>query len=53
MFWPELLPQQALGPDARHHFRGEIAAHTAVSHVRFDIYPDGGVSRLRLRGTPA
>ena len=22
----------------------------AVSHVRFDIYPDGGVSRLRLFG---
>jgi len=53
MFWPEILPQQPLGPDARHHFRGEVAAHAPLTHVRFDIYPDGGVSRLRLRGHPA
>jgi allantoicase len=24
-----------------------------VTHVRFNIYPDGGVSRLRLFGTLA
>src|SRR5204862_176338 len=30
MFWPEILPQQPLGPDARHHFRGEIAAHAPL-----------------------
>ena len=53
MFWPELLLQQPLGPDARHFFRDEIVGHEPVTHVRFDIYPDGGVSRLRLRGNPA
>jgi allantoicase len=53
MFWPELLPAQTLGPDAQHYFREGIAAHAQVSHVRFNIYPDGGISRLRLRGTPA
>jgi allantoicase len=53
MFWPELLPAQALGPDARHHFRAEIIPHAPVSHVRFNIYPDGGISRLRLCGSPA
>ena len=25
----------------------------AVSHVRLNIFPDGGVSRLRIHGTPA
>lgn len=53
MFWPELLPEQKLQMDHAHHYRGEILAHAPVSHVRFDIFPDGGVSRLRLRGRPA
>ena len=53
MFWPELLREQKLQMDHQHHFRGEIAKHGAVSHVRFDIFPDGGVSRLRLRGRVA
>jgi len=28
-------------------------AHAPISHIRFNIFPDGGVSRLRLRGRPA
>jgi len=53
MFWPELLPEQKLQMDHQHHYVGEIAKHGAISHVRFDIFPDGGVSRLRLRGRVA
>ena len=53
MFWPRLLPEQKLQMDHRHHFRAELAPHAPVTHVRFDIFPDGGVSRLRLRGRPA
>jgi allantoicase len=53
MFWPDLLPAQRLKADAQHHFHGEILAHAPVSHVRLTIHPDGGVSRLRLRGRPA
>ena len=50
MFWPVLLPEQALRMDARHHFREQIERHERVSHVRLNIHPDGGVSRLRVRG---
>jgi allantoicase len=53
MFWPVLLPEQKLQMDYQHHFRAEVAPHDAITHVRFDIHPDGGVSRLRLRGRPA
>lgn len=53
MFWPLLLPEQKLQMDHQHHFSSEILAHAAVTHVRFNIHPDGGVSRLRLRGKPA
>jgi allantoicase len=51
MFWKELLPQQKLSADAEHSFRNELASLGPVTHVRFNIFPDGGVSRLRLYGT--
>lgn len=53
MFWPVLLPEQPLHMDHRHTFLREIALRAPVTHVRFNIHPDGGVARLRLRGRPA
>ena len=50
MFWPELLPEQKLQMDHQHYFQSEIRAHGSITHIRFNIFPDGGVSRLRLRG---
>ncbi|HWT36813.1 MAG TPA: allantoicase, partial [Paraburkholderia sp.] len=52
MFWPVLLPEQKLEMDNIHTFAAELAALGPVTHVRFNIYPDGGVSRLRLWGEP-
>ena len=49
MFWDELLGQQKLGPDAIHKF-GEVKKLGPVTHVRVNIFPDGGISRLRLFG---
>ncbi len=46
----ELLPRTRLQPDLEHRFRLPAAA-SAVQRVRLDIYPDGGLSRLRLHGT--
>ncbi|WP_330254354.1 allantoicase [Nocardia sp. NBC_00565] len=46
--WTELLPRTRLQPDARHFFR--IGAGESVTHVRLDVYPDGGVARLRVHG---
>jgi allantoicase len=51
MFWPVLLGEQKLQMDKQHVFESELAALGPVTHVRFNIYPDGGVSRLRLFGT--
>ena len=50
MFWPTVLPERMLQMDHQHHFRDEIVLREAVTHVRFNIFPDGGVSRLRLWG---
>lgn len=50
MFWPTLLAEQKLEMDRCHVFDSAIAALGTVTHVRFNIFPDGGVSRLRLFG---
>ena len=48
--WQELLPRTPLHPHARHTFEDEVRRVDEVTHVRFNIYPDGGVGRLRLFG---
>ncbi len=49
-YWREILPPSELGPNRLHTFDQEVMDADTVSHVRFDIFPDGGVSRLRLLG---
>jgi len=51
--WTEILPAIALGPDQLHIFESQLSDIGDVTHVRLDIYPDGGVARLRLLGVPA
>lgn len=51
MFWQEILPEQKLAADRIHTFDGNLVKRTgAVTHVRLNIHPDGGVSRLRVFG---
>ena len=50
MFWKTLLPETPLEMDRQHFFETEIEDIGAVTHVRLNIFPDGGVSRLRLFG---
>ncbi len=45
-----LLERAALTPDTRHRF--PLSTDALVEQVRMDIYPDGGMARLRLFGTP-
>lgn len=46
--WFEILPRTRLQPDTRHRFR--LDAGRPVTHVRINVYPDGGLARLRLTG---
>lgn len=48
--WREVLPLTPLRPHTRHLF-DELAASGPFTHVRLNIFPDGGVARLRLFGT--
>jgi len=47
--WREILPQAKLKADRIHAF-SKLKKVGPATHVRFNIYPDGGVSRLRLFG---
>ncbi|MEJ7770487.1 MAG: allantoicase [Geodermatophilaceae bacterium] len=49
--WIEVLPRTRLQPDTPHRF---VLAPDGpgVTQVRLDVYPDGGMSRLRLWGRP-
>ena len=46
--WRDLLPRFRLLPDTPHRFRVDARPAT---HVRLNIFPDGGVARLRLYGS--
>ena len=48
--WPRLLPSVQLGPDRLHEFVGELRDVGPISHVRINIFPDGGLARVRLFG---
>jgi allantoicase len=46
--WTSIMPTMALQPDTQNLF--EVDNDQPFSHLRFNIYPDGGVARLRLLG---
>ncbi|HEX8096573.1 MAG TPA: allantoicase [Pyrinomonadaceae bacterium] len=48
--WKELLPRMKLQAHTRHFYDEELKEVGPVTHVRFRIFPDGGVSRLRVYG---
>ena len=51
--WTTVLPRTKLQAHTRHYFAQELNDAGVVSHLRFNIFPDGGVSRLRVYGTLA
>ena len=48
--WVTVLPLQKLSADTEHEFIKEIETAASFSYVRLNIFPDGGISRLRLFG---
>jgi allantoicase len=51
--WVQLLPQKKLRAHHRHFFARQLLDIGVVSHLRLNIFPDGGVSRFRAYGTLA
>ena len=46
--WSVLVPESPVEPHAQHEWR--VNNPKPATHVRLNIYPDGGVARLRLFG---
>jgi allantoicase len=51
--WRPLLPETRLKADTRHFYASELCARAPITHVRLRLFPDGGVSRLRVWGERA
>ncbi len=48
--WTPILDETKLEADNEHFFEEELLTNEPFTHVRLTIFPDGGVSRLRLFG---
>jgi allantoicase len=48
--WTELLPRTKLQAHTRHFFIDELVSDGPFTHLRVNVYPDGGISRLRVWG---
>lgn len=49
--WTELLPRTKLQAHHRHFYEAEqLVTRQPFTHIRLNIFPDGGISRLRLWG---
>jgi allantoicase len=48
--WKVVLPEVKLKANRRHFFSRQLERTAPATHVRFNIFPDGGVSRLRIFG---
>jgi allantoicase len=46
--WWDVLPKVAVLVDTRHHFLVDV--RRPATHLRLDVYPDGGLTRLRCFG---
>ena len=51
--WSTIIERTKLQADHEHQFQQEVSCKEPVTHVRLSIFPDGGVSRMRLWGTIA
>ena len=52
LYWASLLEPQLLKADSEHRFQAQLRDVGPISHVRVNIHPDGGLSRVRLFGQP-
>lgn len=46
--WSSIVPKTRLEPDTRHLFRSAFGE--PITHIRLDVYPDGGLARVRAYG---
>ncbi|GME83928.1 unnamed protein product [Ambrosiozyma monospora] len=49
--WDTIIPEVECGPSQKHFFVRDQITSKKYTHVRLQMYPDGGIARFRLYGT--
>jgi len=49
--WISILPETKLQAHTQHYFEKELKVNETCTYLRLNIFPDGGISRLRVWGT--
>lgn len=49
--WETILPKQECGPSQRHAWLLPAQTPKAYTHIRLQMFPDGGIARFRLFGS--
>ena len=50
--WKQLLNKVKLKAHKKHNFRNKLMKKSKINHIRINIFPDGGIARLRVYGDP-
>ena len=50
--WPYILNKVKLFSHKKHNFKNEKMRNKKVNYLRINIFPDGGISRIRAFGKP-
>ena len=48
--WSLLLNKVKLNPHKKHNFSNRLMKNKKINYIRINIYPDGGISRIRVFG---
>ena len=48
--WKLLLNKVKLHAHKKHNFNNKLMKNKKINYIRINIYPDGGISRIRLLG---
>ena len=50
--WPIMLKKTKLYGHRKHNFKNKRLKNKKINYLRINIFPDGGISRIRFFGTP-
>ena len=48
--WKFLLGKSKLYAHKKHNFKNKLMKNKKINYIRINIYPDGGISRIRALG---
>lgn len=52
--WEDVIVRQKLTADAEHFYKEEVlSGEREFTHIKLNMFPDGGISRLRVFGYPS